>query len=167
MTDIQLRGLILQKLYQNRGNYQYELSEDDFSPPISDDEILRICAQLAQHGMVDAKIVDLLGGDRLMPYCRLSARGVDVVESGSSPDLKVEFMSTPTVNISGSSNFMIGNHNTQHIQQNFHELIQAIDKSDATPEQKAEAKGLLRKTLEHPLFNSLVGAGASALLGAL
>lgn len=59
------------------------------------------------------------------------------------------------INIAGSA--QVGNHNTQNIHNVFQEVIDKIDKSDATPEEKAEAKSLLTKFLEHPLTSSVVG----------
>ncbi len=163
MTDIQLRGVVLGKLYEQRSDHNYQLEPGDFVPAIAKKELIRICEQLHQHGLVDAKIIPMLSGERIMPLCRISARGVDVVETGASPDLRIDLMSSQTINITGSHN-IVGNHNQQTVQNSVQELAKVIDSSSATPEEKAEAKGLLKKFLEHPLLSTVVGS-AIGLLG--
>ena len=58
----------------------------------------------------------------------------------------------------------IGNHNTQNVEGAIKYIIDGIDKSDATEEQKAEAKGLLQKALEHPVVSSAIGSSIGAVL---
>lgn len=164
MTDIQLRGLVLQHLYSKRSDHNYLPQAGDFNPPLLDNDLIRICDQLQQHELVDAKIVPMLKGHRILVACRISARGVDVVETGASPDLRIDLMTHQTISISGSSNVIVGNYNQQTIQHSVQELVKVIDSSNASPEEKAEAKGMLRKFLEHPLLASAAGA-AIGLLG--
>ena len=93
---------------------------------------------------------------------KINAFGIDVIEGDAQPDLKVEFVQNKTINISGSSNVIVGDSNVAT--QSVRDLINAIDSSSATPEQKAEAKSLLRSFLEHPLVAAVAG-GAVGLLG--
>ena len=58
----------------------------------------------------------------------------------------------------------IGNHNTQNVEGAIKYIIDEINKSDATDDQKAEAKGLLQKAIEHPVISSTIGSSAGALL---
>ncbi|WP_313336952.1 hypothetical protein [Comamonas sp.] len=167
MKELQLRGMVLQKLYDKRDEHEVMLTPQDFNPPITIAEITRICKQLQEHEMVKANFIQALGGVPVLISSAITARGIDVIESESSPDLRIEFMGNSAISVTGSSNVVIGNNNNQHIQQNFQEIIRAIDSSNATPEQKAEAKGLIRQILDNPIVNTLVGAGASALLGGL
>jgi hypothetical protein len=76
----------------------------------------------------------------------------------------VEFVQSKTINVTGSSNIMVGDHNQMSVTQHIAELARVIDNSTGTPEQKAEAKGLLRRLVEHPLVASVAG-GAVGLLG--
>ncbi|WP_258870045.1 hypothetical protein [Pantoea agglomerans] len=46
-------------------------------------------------------------------------------------------------------------------------MIDKIDRAEATSEEKAEAKSLLTKFLEHPLTSSVVGGVAGSLTGLL
>lgn len=165
MKDVQLRGLVLQKLYDKRAEHEVVLTSENFDSLITFAEISRICQQLHEHEMIEANFVCALGGVPVLISSSITARGIDVIESESSPDLRIDFMGNSAISVTGSSNVVIGNNNAQHIQQNFQEIIRAIDSSNATPEQKAEAKGLIRQLLDNPIVNTLIGAGASALLG--
>jgi hypothetical protein len=60
----------------------------------------------------------------------------------------------------------IGNQNTQHIEMVFKDLISRIESSDASEEEKKEAKNRLKSFLEHPLVNTVIGS-ASSILGGL
>ena len=91
------------------------------------------------------------------------AFGIDVVEHGVTPDIKVEFVHNQTVNITGSSNVVVGDNNSQTVTQTVRDLVAVIESSTAPQEQKAEAKSLLRRFLEHPLLAAVSG-GAVGLL---
>ncbi len=58
----------------------------------------------------------------------------------------------------------IGNNNTQNIECVFKYLLDEIDSSDASAEQKEEAKSRLKAFLEHPLTNTVIGAGTATLI---
>lgn len=73
-----------------------------------------------------------------------------------------------TININNSSGIQIGDHNVQHMANSFIGLIEKIEASDASPQEKGEAKGAIRKTLENPTVAAVLGsavAGVLALLG--
>ena len=78
--------------------------------------------------------------------------------------VQVEFVRHQTINITGSSNVVVGNNNNQTVTQTVRELLAVIESASASPEQKNEAKSLLRKFLEHPLLAAVAG-GAIGLLG--
>lgn len=68
------------------------------------------------------------------------------------------------VNISGEGhNIQIGNDNQIIIEKAINELKDTIENSKATEEEKEEAKGLLNKILEHPIFSAIVGGAVSLL----
>ena len=94
---------------------------------------------------------------------KINAFGIDVVEREATPDIKVEFVKNQTINITGSTNVVVGNNNAQTVTETARDLISIIESADATTEQKSEAKGLLRKFLEHPLLAAVAG-GAIGLL---
>lgn len=58
----------------------------------------------------------------------------------------------------------IGDYNTQKIEDVFEYLLTKIEKSEAPKKEKEKAKGLLRKSLEHPITSSIIGASVGALI---
>lgn len=96
-----------------------------------------------------------------IPTCyRLKIRKASLPQAQASA-------SSQTINISNSTGVQVGNHNTQHIQATFNELIQQIDRSSASPAEKAEAKSRLASFVGHPVVKVLLGAAATAVLGTL
>lgn len=163
MKDTQLRGIILAKYYERRRGQIFTPKPEDFEPPIEIEDILAISDQLGQHGLIEWKVLKSFGGIAA-GLGKISAFGIDVVEGEATPDIKVEFVQSKTIYVTGSSNIMVGDHNQMSVTQHIAELARVIDNSTGTPEQKAEAKGLLRRLVEHPLVASVAG-GAVGLLG--
>lgn len=169
MKDTQLRGVVLAKFYEKtRRGGMYSPKDEDFSPPIPRDDLLAIAHQLGEHHLLDwqsqiskqrADSGRVIGG-----IGRINTFGIDVVEGEAVPSIKVEFVQN-NVTITGSSGVIVGDHNTQNITHHITELAKAIDASQASPEHKEEAKGLLRKLVEHPLVTSIAGGVAGSLLG--
>lgn len=89
------------------------------------------------------------------------------VEKSSSLKGKAGASSGQTINITGSSAFQIGNQNSMQISDAFKSLIENIDKSDASEEEKKEAKGLLAKAVEHPLVSAVLGGLAQGVVAAI
>ena len=75
-------------------------------------------------------------------------------------------MQSPSHNITinGAQSVQIGDYNTQNIINLFQALKNKIESSNATPEQKEEAKSLLSKFITHPLVTSILGTAAGAVL---
>ena len=163
MKDTQLRGIILAKYYERRRGQIFTPKPEDFDPPIAIEDILAISYQLGQHGLIEWKVLRSLG-DISAGLGKISAFGIDVVEGEATPDIKVEFVQNKTINVSSSSNIVVGDHNQMSVTQHIAELARVIDNSGGTPQQKAEAKGLLQRLVEHPLVASVAG-GAVGLLG--
>lgn len=63
-----------------------------------------------------------------------------------------------TINIHGAQSVQVGDYNTQNIINSFEALVKKIESSEVPQEQKEEAKGMLRKLLEHPAVVSVIGA---------
>ncbi len=70
-----------------------------------------------------------------------------------------------TINISTSSDIQVGDHSVININNAINELIQRIEGSSATQQEKAEAKNKLAAFLAHPLVTSVLGGVAGALVG--
>ena len=71
--------------------------------------------------------------------------------------------SGPTINIHGAQSVQVGDHNTQNIVNSFEALVKKIESSDLPSGQKDEAKGIIRKLLEHPAVVSVIGAAVGAV----
>jgi hypothetical protein len=67
-------------------------------------------------------------------------------------------MNIESLTISHSPNIQIGNGNIQEINMSVQTLIDAIDKSNGKPEEKAEAKSILKTALTSPVVAALIGA---------
>lgn len=74
---------------------------------------------------------------------------------------------TTTINIRNSQGIRIGDHNIQHIANSLSGLVEMIESADAKPDEKKEAKGLLRKFLSNPLVAAVLGGATSNLLALL
>lgn len=70
-----------------------------------------------------------------------------------------------TININNSSGIQVGDHNVINIQNALNELVQRIDGSSASQQEKVEAKSKLAAFLAHPLVGSVLGGVAGALVG--
>ena len=162
MKDTELRGVILGKYYERRRGSIFTPKPEDFIPSIPIGDILAISDQLGEHGLLDWKAIKRIG-NITTGIGKITAFGIDVAEGAAQPDIKVEFVQTKNVNVTGSSNVVVGDNNHTTVTQHISEFARLIDNSSGNPEQKAEAKGLLRQPAEHPLIAAIAG-GATALL---
>ena len=163
MKDTQLRGVILAKYYERRRGSLFTPKPEDFDPLIPIEEILAISDQLGEHGLLEWKVLKRVG-NITAGLGKITAFGIDVVEGEAQPNIKVEFVQTKNINVSGSANVVVGDNNQMSVTQNISDLARFIDNSHGSPEQKAEAKSLLKKLAEHPLVAAVAG-GAIALFG--
>lgn len=163
MKDSEIRGLILRYYYDRRreGWSLPKAADLGSGLTLSDEDVLHVADQLAEHGFLEWRKQGSHGKIRT-GIGKINAFGIDVVEGGVQSELKVEFVQNKTINITGSQNIVVGDNN--HVSQSVRDLVGLIDQSTGSPEQKQEAKGLLRKFLEHPLVSSVAG-GAIGLLG--
>lgn len=101
-------------------------------------------------------------------------QNVSLTEEGQSRAISVKHgknrsyelgasMQIATLNVHGPA--QVGNGNTQNIHNVFNQLLQQIEMSSASDEEKQEAKSRLAKFLEHPLVGSIVGGLAGSLPG--
>ena len=163
MKDTKLRGLLLDVFYKRRREHWFIPTAEELGVKVTEEDILQVCDQLAQHGMLEWKSLKSHGNINA-GMGKISAFGIDVVEREALPDIKIEFVHNQTVNITGSTNVVVGDNNIQTVTQTVRDLVAIIESSSAPPEQKTGAKSLLRTFLEHPLLASLAG-GAIGLLG--
>lgn len=159
MRDQDLRAMLLKELYDQRTEDHVQIGLGAIQNP-EQSERIRIARQLDECGLIKFQMLNRhLGG-----VASITAAGIDVIEGAVKPPIAMNIDQSQTIHISGSSNFQVGNGNTQEIQAGVSILISAIENSESPPQQKEEAKTLLRKFLEHPLVSSVAG-GAIGLLG--
>lgn len=102
-------------------------------------------------------------GDLFMLTAEGHGRAISVEGSKNYTERPRE-PSVNTGNITVHGPTQIGNNNIQNIENVIGGLIEKIDNADASEKEKKEAKSRLRAFLEHPLTNTAIGAGTSALI---
>ncbi len=171
MKDTELRGIVLKKYYDLRrsGGYVQACDLKISLPDVTETDLCNIGDQLGEHGLLDWNSVQDEMGKTVDGAGRISAKGVDVIESdGAGSPLKMTLPSvTQNIHINGSQNIQIGNGNTQTIVTSIESLISRIDQSKAPEAEKKEIKGRLREFLEHPLLGAILGGMAGVLVDSL
>lgn len=157
-------AFILKKNGERKGPYKAKFAGrtvviNDASADVSDgDIVIRILPnQKEEHKeILECNFFDSgIGG--FGPHFQLKVGAVREKSSSThSP-------TSQTINIHGG-NVQIGNHNRQEISNSITTLVDIINQSNVSNEQKQEAKNLLQKFIEHPLVVSLAGGAISSLL---
>lgn len=86
---------------------------------------------------------------------------IKLQKANSKP--KPKTYASTTINISNSSAFQVGDHNTQNITDSLNELIQRINSSDSSEYEKQEAKKGVKNLLENPTIAAILGGTVSSL----
>ena len=159
MKDSELRGLVLQAVYDRRK--QPLVSFMKLVPDVPDMEVSRILKQLEDSGLITWGFKDIgtgLGSGQITTY------GTEIIEGEAAPPFAITMIDN-SIKISDSTGVQIGQGNTQNVQTTLHSLNAAIDKADALPAAKAEAKSLVQKISENPLLNTIIGGLIKAATG--
>jgi hypothetical protein len=172
MLDKTIRGKLLSRLYVLRSKGFVPLTPQNLEIDISQNELLRVSAQLESAGLIVGKFVKNNGleiGEYAFGMGKISGSGVNVIEGEPFLPFKIEFMPTTINNttISGSTNVAVGTNITQNIETSFVAMAKMIDESDFSMEQKIEAKSLFVKALEHPVTRVVVSSALASILGAM
>ena len=114
MKDTKLRGIVLSAFYEQRRGDMYCPTPQEFGGIMTERDLASISEQLGEHGLLNWKSIRYLDGNHT-GMGRISALGIDVVEGVATPDIKVEFVQSKTINVSGSSNVVVGNNNTMSV----------------------------------------------------
>jgi hypothetical protein len=80
---------------------------------------------------------------------------------------KIPQATSPVYNFHGSNNVQVGDNNIQNIRSAVETLVHGINNAQTTPQEKEQAKGLLRTFLENPTTASVLGAAATGVLALL
>jgi hypothetical protein len=111
----------------------------------------------------------------MMGYCREQVMYI-LTKEGQQKALEIKLGKKPSqepaphININhftANGPTQLGNNNNQNIEYFFQELADKIDASDASLEEKKTAKQMLANVLQHPIFCTLLGVGAQAIIDRL
>jgi hypothetical protein len=158
MKDNDLRGLVLKRFYDLR-HEQIDIQFHDVLLPGEGMERVtsNICRQLSDHGLIDWQNHNSLDETSFGGIGYITANGVDVIEGHSRPPIAIT-VHDQSVAVHGSSNVQIGNENVLHANISIGQIHTAIDKSNTSPTQKAEAKSLWEKVFNNATFAAVIGA---------
>ena len=173
MKDIDLRSIILKQFYDRRNEGWLGINANGTSPVTipagsSVGDVLRICGQLNEAGLVDWNGVDGNDGIPMAGAGRITGSGVDVIEE----DAPASVSFNPTIfqqTIHATGNAIVqaagyGSTQNQAVKHHVEQLIREIDASPATDEEKKEAKFKLGEFLKTKGAEALFGVGTAALL---
>lgn len=155
MKDTEMRGLLLRKYYDHRREDWWYPSTGDLNNLLADTDIFYVSEQLAELGLLEWKPLRQLGSEGGIGMGHITAAGVDVVEGVAQPPPSIEIRN---YTVSGANFGIVGDNNQQSIEIAIEKIVSAINNSSVDEGSKAEAKGLLRKFLEHPLVSAIAGA---------
>jgi hypothetical protein len=157
MNDNEIRGLLLRKYYERRRDSLFQPKPEDFSGQLTTSDILAVSAQLAEHGLIDWRSTSTMSDtERGRGLGKITAAGIDVVEGAAPAPIAIRLQNV-TVQGSPNANIIVGDSNTQNISANIEAIIRAINEGKGTDAQKADAKSLLKRFVDHPLVAAIAG----------
>lgn len=155
MKDTEVRGIVLQKFYEVRHDPAGVLQLPALAElsPANEMQVANVCDQLAQNGLIEWKALRSMGGS-IGGIGKITARGVDVIEGTIKSSLAIT-MRHHNVTITRSAHVQIGNGNIQVRDVTIDKLSAAIDHSNLSETEKAEARSLLEKLTNSSLWSIL------------
>lgn len=165
MKDNETRGVVLKHYYDKRYEKadQWHAGEIELlGHGLTDKIVFAICGQLADHGLIEWKPINMRGGVA-NGFGKITAHGVDVIEGEVKAPISISVAQGDIITVTQSSDVQIGSSNMQRVNIDIETLINAINSSAAKNAEKEEAKSLLRAFLSHPLVSAIVGGLASKI----
>jgi|SRR5438552_591328 len=169
MNDSVVRGRLLQLLYERRskGSIPFGRLEQAVPPPggISRRDWLRAVAQLSEYGLIDwSPLEDTSGMGLLSGFAKINDFGVKVLETGVAPPIQISIdESRRTTARQKQAPIAASTPQQKRITDALEKVITAINKADASEQEKNESKSLLRKLLSSKAAAKVLGAGAQSL----
>jgi hypothetical protein len=170
MKDSVVRGCLLQLLYERRseGAIPFGLAEQAVSPPggINRRDWLRAVAQLSQYGLIEwLPREDQTGMGLLSGFAKISDFGVKVLETGVESPIEISIGESRRTSVPQDQAAPTGASTPEQeaLTEAVEKVITAINQADASEEEKAEARSLLRKLLSSKAAEKVLGAGAQFL----
>src|SRR5438034_7077959 len=169
MKDAVVRGRLLQLLCerQGEGSIPFGHVEQAVPPPggISRRDWLRAVAQLSEYGLIDwSPLEDTSGMGLLSGFAKINDFGVKVLETGVAPPIQISIdESRRTTARQKQAPIAASTPQQKRITDALEKVITAINKADASEQEKNESKSLLRKLLSSKAAAKVLGAGAQSL----
>ena len=169
MKDSVVRGRLLQLLYERRskGSIPFGRLEQAVPPPggISRRDWLRAVAQLSEYGLIDwSPLEDTSGMGLLSGFAKINDFGVKVLETGVAAPIQISIgESRRTTARQKQAPIAASTPQQKRITDALEKVITAINKADASEQEKNESKSLLRKLLSSKAAAKVLGAGAQSL----
>ena len=170
MKDSVVRGRVLQLLYERRseGSIPFGRLGQAVPPPggISHRDWLRAVAQLSEYGLIDwSPREDKSGMGLLSGFAKINDFGVKVLETGVAPPIQISISESRRTAVPSQKQEPIATITPQQqmITDALEKVITAINKADASEQEKNESKSLLRKLLSSKAAAKVLGAGAQSL----
>jgi|ERR1700733_2316389 len=156
MSDSELRGIVLRKLYDSRRQGMVPLPVELSSSVLTPDTVFEICRQLAEKGLIRWKPIEGQGGGGYLRtgMAQITAFGIDVIEGNATSPISVSI--DRSVTISSSSNVQVGEGNFQNVRFSAEKIALAIDQANASVLEKEKAKSLLKSFLENPIISTII-----------
>jgi hypothetical protein len=114
-----------------------------------------------------------IGPDRVETYAVLEAefhRGLHAIPNSWCLIVRKDGSRRPThrgITIGTAGNVQIGDHNVQHISTVLQSLVNEIESSAASHEQKQQAKSAMASFLSHPAVTAVLGGATQAIVKTL
>jgi hypothetical protein len=170
MKDSVVRGCLLQLLYERRSeaSIPFGHAEQAVPPPegINRRDWLRAVAQLSEYRLIDwTPLEDQTGMGLLSGFAKINDFGVKVLEAGVESPIRVSIDKSRQTTVPRRQQAPIAASTPQQqvVTEALEKVITAINQSDASEQEKKEAKSLLRKLLGSKAAASVLGAGAQSL----
>src|SRR6266700_7597618 len=169
MKDSVVRGYVLQLLYERRseGSIPFGHGEQAVPPPegINRRDWLRAVAQLSEYRLIDwTPLEDKSGMGLLSGFAKISDFGVKVLETGVASPIQISIdESRRTTARQKQAPIAASTPQQERITDALEKVITAINKADASEQEKNKTKSLLRKLLSSNAAAKVLGAGAQSL----
>lgn len=134
-----------------------DLAEFKRKYPFSDDEIDKAIKTSCVYEYIKCLDFSNLDFSKILLTEKGFARATSVEKAKHQKETNAPVQN---ITINQAGNVQVGNNNAINIQNTFSEIIQKIENSDASSEQKEEAKGLITKLINHPIIADILSGSA-------
>lgn len=124
------------------------------------DKVVRVLPNGKEEYFTITEVQYNSGLSRIPPHYTLR-----MSKDSAIPKAPQSAITTNNININNSQGIQVGNYNTQNLELVFNQLLEQINNSEASREQKEDAKNRLVSFLSHPLVSAIVGASLPVALG--